>query len=873
MKYWGMFYWMVEDVRNQYRNVLDTMRAVVNLQERATQSSFLQYGDWFNRYPHGLSDAKFMNPATHQRKDLGADGILEAKPELQSVEEYFSTLPTPQSAEHKDTIRAIHRRPSAPQLPSKTGVQFLKPSVAIGISQLELDKPLDGFWLMVTMFKPKLPAPNGAHPVGFAANVPNTKSTNQKPMSRRIPGTLKLTSAKHTVKRKRDDLHDELVTRFNKATSQSLLVQWITDANLSFRLSEHVRLHGLFDYLNPLVLVTEVLEEFELVQHNGYLVLDNASNNDNAVEELGRRFEWQEPAARRIRCFRHVLHLVATAMLFVHDAQALEDLDPDGFDEWTKRGPVGELHNLVVWINRSNKATVILRRLQGDDPDKNYPGTLDVVLDNCIRWLSQYYMIERAIKLRRYLEELVDITIQSNRNSLPSCLEEDNILTDADLEALNWFSNILAMFNSCLLRLEGDCQVRLRKGGAEAQYGMVWQVAIAYEFLLSTLERAKTESADRPESSYLSACINSAAYSGREGWIDKARYLIQTLWEEEYRDLPAQWEIADSNLPVAVSAREYTPFLIARRAYVISNSEEESVADEFERWQSTKQDTFSKHDNPLEYWSAKRFEYPRVAKMAIDVLSVPAMAAECERAFPSAGSMVSPQRTRLDASTIAVTQTVRSWLKAGLLGGYDGLLEETSGEMAGIDVDRFPTPPSNNAAGFNPLAVSNLQNPDFSTAMSPMSPANMTAFSHHAYTPTLFLPELLAMNFGPGANGNIDPLDRRLVFGGYSLDATTGLSGGQGIMSGLDWDAVASGAQDGSLQGRRTIAKASMNGEAASMVDGAGLSGPKASSAWFMPSNIEPPEMGQDPVSTWVELTLSQECLEEEAVVWQRQMH
>jgi hAT family C-terminal dimerisation region len=62
------------------------------------------------------------------------------------------------------------------------------------------------------------------------------------------------------------------------------------------------------------------------------------------------------------------------------------------------------------------------------------------------------------------------------------------------------------------------------------------------------------------------------------------------------------------------------------------------------------------------------------AKMAIDVLSIPAMAAECERTFSSGGTMVSPKRSRLDASTIAVTQTVRSWLRAGLLEGYDGLL-------------------------------------------------------------------------------------------------------------------------------------------------------------------------------------------------------
>ncbi|KAJ0128648.1 Uncharacterized protein HZ326_28255 [Fusarium oxysporum f. sp. albedinis] len=70
--------------------------------------------------------------------------------------------------------------------------------------------------------------------------------------------------------------------------------------------------------------------------------------------------------------------------------------------------------------------------------------------------------------------------------------------------------------------------------------------------------------------------------------------------------------------------------------------------------------------------------------MAIDVLSVPAMAAECERAYSSAGSMVSPQRTRLDASTIAVAQTVRSWLKVGFLEGYNGLLKDTSGEAAGV---------------------------------------------------------------------------------------------------------------------------------------------------------------------------------------------
>jgi hypothetical protein len=65
------------------------------------------------------------------------------------------------------------------------------------------------------------------------------------------------------------------------------------------------------------------------------------------------------------------------------------------------------------------------------------------------------------------------------------------------------------MFDSCLLRLEGGCQLRVRKGGAEAQYGIIWQVSVVYEFLLSTLEKAKTEVTHRVEPSYYSSCVSS----------------------------------------------------------------------------------------------------------------------------------------------------------------------------------------------------------------------------------------------------------------------------------------------------------------------------------------------------------------------------
>ena len=59
--------------------------------------------------------------------------------------------------------------------------------------------------------------------------------------------------------------------------------------------------------------------------------------------------------------------------------------------------------------------------------------------------------------------------------------------------------------------------------------------------------------------------------------------------------------------------------------------------------------------------------------MAMEVLSVLPMSAECKRLFSSSGRMVSPLRTRLESSTIAMAQALRSWLKAGVIG--DSVME------------------------------------------------------------------------------------------------------------------------------------------------------------------------------------------------------
>ncbi|KAJ3454851.1 hypothetical protein MRS44_013451 [Fusarium solani] len=103
--------------------------------------------------------------------------------------------------------------------------------------------------------------------------------------------------------------------------------------------------------------------------------------------------------------------------------------------------------------------------------------------------------------------------------------------------------------------------------------------------------------------------------------------------------------------------------------------------EEYNHWLSspdTKNDPLV--TDPIQHWWERRKDYPRLSRMALDLLSVPPMSAECKRLFSVAGQMVSPLRTRLEASTIGITQTLRLWVRNGLIDAVDTLID-VSGEV------------------------------------------------------------------------------------------------------------------------------------------------------------------------------------------------
>ena len=123
-KYWGMFHYMVESAKDRYRQFADAaIKGTVVSHTGGQITPMFQYGDWFDKYPHGVSRLHWEDPGPKQ-KETGDDAVMGKKPDLQSVEDFFASLsPTPQAA----VPREAHSRKSS-KVGSVTGIDQPTPS-------------------------------------------------------------------------------------------------------------------------------------------------------------------------------------------------------------------------------------------------------------------------------------------------------------------------------------------------------------------------------------------------------------------------------------------------------------------------------------------------------------------------------------------------------------------------------------------------------------------------------------------------------------------------------------------------------------------------------------------------------------------------
>ena len=68
--------------------------------------------------------------------------------------------------------------------------------------------------------------------------------------------------------------------------------------------------------------------------------------------------------------------------------------------------------------------------------------------------------------------------------------------------------------------------------------------------------------------------------------------------------------------------------------------------------------------NFIEWWQSQETQYPNLAKFAYDMLSIPGMAAECERVFSGAKRLITQDRNSLKEDVIEANECLRAWYMA-----------------------------------------------------------------------------------------------------------------------------------------------------------------------------------------------------------------
>ena len=480
------------------------------------------------------------------------------------------------------------------------------------------------------------------------------------------------------------------------------------------RLIAMKRVHGSHSGVHQAEIIIQILEEYKLTDRLGYFISDNASSCDTCIDSV---LEQLKPALtsglrvqRRLRCYGHVLNLAANAFLFGKNPSSFDaELVTNNILQseqaqlltWRKKGPVGKLHNVVVFIRRSTQ-----RREQFSDLADDDAADLELVQDNATRWNSAFVMIQRALLL---IDRLVAwISNNSREKDAKKRLPKDDILSNEDWRILTETSVILEPFYNQTIRY----QSRAKNG----DHGALWELYLAIELLLNHIIHSKLQYTDfeitkpGPDDDeisttrkhirtsldncwgkldeYYSKLDFSPVYAAsvvlhpgykwlyfekqwiephQKLWLEPTKAAVREFWEENYKYMPldeAERQPQPFQVPSPRPPRHIRePNSLAEFVPPPNFYDDEAVANTRDEYEEYLSKPARPCNNPLEWWRAHRQEYPRLSQMALDLFSIPMMSAECERVFSSAKNLITDRRNGLKEDIIEACTLLRHWFR------------------------------------------------------------------------------------------------------------------------------------------------------------------------------------------------------------------
>ncbi|KAF7573983.1 hypothetical protein PtrM4_056060 [Pyrenophora tritici-repentis] len=304
---------------------------------------------------------------------------------------------------------------------------------------------------------------------------------------------------------------------------------------------------------------------------------------------------------------------------------------------------------------------------------------LQLGIDNRTRWNSWYYFISRA---KRMKPQIVEFMFQHE------VALGDNRLTGEDWQILDRAHEFLETFAEATLYAEGKSSIA--------------QPLLIIEILLKKFEDEKKRYSSGPEkdlrmvrainmgwfvlNKYYSRADEVPAYGAailldpssrrayldtfwEKAWVDSAIKSAGIIWEEEFNTQFTEdtYLTGDAAAVVELDLVKLNSFAKYKAKQRLKYALPRGVDDFYSFIKMEPIDLDGLKLTLLEWWCqlTQRRSYPRLSRMAITILSIPAESAEPEGVFSRARRTCSWSRLRLTPRNIEIVECIGNWLKKG----------------------------------------------------------------------------------------------------------------------------------------------------------------------------------------------------------------
>jgi hypothetical protein len=385
----------------------------------------------------------------------------------------------------------------------------------------------------------------------------------------------------------------------------------------------------------------------------------------------------------RLRCMGHIINLSVNSFLFVmatddieipqEEATLTETLNE--IQNWRRFGPLGMLHNIVVNIQASPQRIQEFCLLSKNRRPAR---------DNKTRWNSWAHMLNVNTKspvceaIQKYLQrhpldDIADDTLSAEDwETLQQIHEFLDLLATATLELESSSSTLDGVLPAMDLILSHYEDYKIKYQGETTMEAMInagWRKMNKYYQL--------TEES----SAYIAALVLNPNFKWQyvehnwdATWLPDAKIMMKVFWEEQYKP-------QDMSISVPLTSSESTTVQpkYSLKDFKRAHQQVQIFEDEYAHYCA--QDC-ALEVIPLVWWleQAQQKKYPNLSRMAIDVLSIPAMSAEPERVFSGAKHTLTQHRNKLGIELIRAFECLKSWYKLKEFDMGFALRDELCGE-------------------------------------------------------------------------------------------------------------------------------------------------------------------------------------------------